>query len=49
VREQEEAYLAGEIDEEELARSVASMIGHVLHADTLAARRRFFDESLSLG
>jgi hypothetical protein len=36
VREQEEAYLAGEIDEEELARSVASMIGHVLHADTLA-------------
>lgn len=49
VREQEEAYLAGEIDEEELARSVASMIGHVLHADTLVARRRFFDESLSLG
>jgi retron-type reverse transcriptase len=49
VREQEDAYLAGEIDEEELARSVASMIGHILHADTLRARQRFFDGSLNLG
>ncbi len=49
VRNKEAAYLAGEIDEEELARSVASMIGHAQHADTLAARRRFFDDSLSLG
>lgn len=49
VRALEAAYLAGEIDEEELARSVASMIGHARHAGTLAARRRFFSESLSLG
>ena len=49
VRELEAAYLAGEIDEEELARSVTSMIGHTDHADTLSARRRFFDDSLNLG
>jgi RNA-directed DNA polymerase len=49
VREQEDAYLAGEIDEEELARSVASMIGHVLYAETLSSRRRLFDGSLNLG
>jgi hypothetical protein len=47
VREREEAFLTGEIDEEELARSVASMIGHLAHADTLEARRRFFSGSLS--
>lgn len=49
VRDREAAYLAGEIDEEELARSVASMIGHVQSADTLAVRRQFFDDSLNLG
>jgi hypothetical protein len=49
VREREEAFLAGEIDEEELARSVASMIGHLSHADTMEARRRLFADSLSLG
>lgn len=49
VREREAAYLAGEIDEEELARSVSSMIGHLQHADTLSARRKFFDDSLNLG
>jgi len=49
VREREAAYLAGEIDEEELARSVASMIGHAQHADTLAARRQFFSDSLNFG
>lgn len=49
VRELEESFAAGEIDEDELARSVSSMIGHVQHADTLSARRRFFDSSLNLG
>ncbi|MGH9845337.1 MAG: reverse transcriptase domain-containing protein [Blastocatellia bacterium] len=44
VRAHEAAYLAGEMDEDELARSVASMIGHTMHADTLEARRRFFSE-----
>ena len=37
------------IDETTLARSVASMIGHVIHADSLAARRAFFAGSFSLG
>lgn len=49
VRKREAQYLCGMIDEEALARSVGSMIGHVLHADTLSARRRFFANSLSLG
>ena len=49
VREREAAYLAGEIDEETLARSVASMTGYILHADTLVARQQLFSESLRLG
>ncbi|MGH9838254.1 MAG: reverse transcriptase domain-containing protein [Blastocatellia bacterium] len=49
VREREAAYLAGEIDERTLARSVSSMTGHLMHADTLAARRRFFYNSRHLG
>jgi hypothetical protein len=49
VREREAAYIAGEIDEDELARTVSSMVGHILHADTLEARRNFFAGSLSLG
>ena len=44
VRQREAAYWAGEIDEDELARSIASMLGHTAHADTLAARRKFFDD-----
>lgn len=49
VREREEQFMAGEIDEGELARSVTSLISHASHADTLAARQKFFDDSLSLG
>jgi len=49
VREREASYLAGEIDEDELARSVRSMIAHLEHADSLFARKRFFDGSLNLG
>jgi hypothetical protein len=49
VREREAAYIAGEIDEDELARTVSSMVGHILHAATLEARRNFFAGSMSLG
>ncbi|MFN0112943.1 MAG: hypothetical protein ACKVZH_29130 [Blastocatellia bacterium] len=41
VRQREAAFWAGEIDEEELARSVASLVAHAGHADTLAGRRKF--------
>ena len=49
VRRREEQYKYGMIDEETLAQTVTSMLGHVQHADSLAARRAFFAESLSLG
>lgn len=49
IREREAAYLAGEITEQELIRGVSSMVGHVIHADTLKARRELFAESLRLG
>jgi retron-type reverse transcriptase len=49
VRKREAAFLAGAMSEAELAQSVSSMIGHLIHADTLAARRKFFAESMSLG
>jgi hypothetical protein len=49
VRKREAAFLKGAISEEELAQSVSSMIGHLLHADTLSARRQFFAASMSLG
>jgi hypothetical protein len=43
VRKLEEDFSAGLISEDELARSVGSMLGHIRHADTLAARQKFFD------
>ena len=49
VRKLEQQFIHGEIDEEELARRVAAMIGHVQHANTLEARRTFFSESLYTG
>jgi hypothetical protein len=49
VRKRERAYLDGLIGEEYLVQSISSMIGHIQHADTLSARRRFFEGSLSLG
>ena len=42
-------YVCGMIDAETLARSVASMIGHVRHADSLSARRQVFADSLVSG
>jgi RNA-directed DNA polymerase len=41
IRGLEAAYRRGLIDEATLVRSVTSMLGHIRHADTLAARRRF--------
>ena len=49
VRVLEAQYACAMIDEATLACSVASMIGHVIHADSLAARRAFFAGSFSLG
>jgi retron-type reverse transcriptase len=49
VRGLESAYLEGEIIEEEMALRVSSMVAHILHADTLTARRKFFELSLRLG
>jgi hypothetical protein len=49
VRELEHAFVSNEIDEEMLARKVQSMIGHIKHANTLQARRKFFSESLKFG
>ncbi len=49
VRALEARYDCAMIDEATLACSVASMIGHVIHADSLTARRAFFAGSCSLG
>ncbi|MEW6209733.1 MAG: reverse transcriptase domain-containing protein [Acidobacteriota bacterium] len=49
VRELESAYLQGEISEEEMAQRVSSMVAHISHADTLAARKKVFELSLRLG
>jgi hypothetical protein len=49
IRELEAQYMCGMMGEETLARSVASMIGHVRHVNSLAARRSYFARSLFLG
>ncbi len=48
VRRLEAAYQQGDLDEAALAARVACRVGHVVHADTLAARRNFFEGSLRL-
>lgn len=42
VRKKEQLYQQGEIEMIDLIRSVTSMIGHVIHADTHHARQHFF-------
>lgn len=42
----ETAFQQGEIEEGLLSRSVTSMIGHMVHADTLALRRQWFAADL---
>jgi hypothetical protein len=49
VRQREAQYRCGIIDEETLAQSVASMLGHLQHANTLAARRVCFATSHAQG
>lgn len=49
VRQRETRYACGMIEAEDLAQTVGSMIGHIQHADSLVARRRFFAQSLTLG
>lgn len=49
VGKRERQYHTGVIDEDTLAQSVSSMVGHVVHADTRSARRQFFANSSQLG
>jgi len=49
VGSRERDFKDGKIDQELLCRSVSSLLGHVIHADTLQARKRFFEDSIYLG
>ena len=49
VRQREAQYQCGMIDEETLARSVASVVGHIRHANTLTARRASLTAARLLG
>ncbi len=49
VRRFELAYLEGRMSENDLEARVSSMVAHLSHSDTLAARRKFFELSLRLG
>ena len=42
IREREQAYLNGEIDEVFLVRSVNSLIAHIAHANTYRMRKDLF-------
>ncbi len=48
IRLRQKDFLAGNINEKELADSVQSMIAHICKADTLAVRQKFFANSLLL-
>ena len=49
VRQREAEHRFGRINEEELARSVRGMVGHVCHIDSLEPRKQLFAVSLGLG
>ncbi|ETX04759.1 hypothetical protein [Candidatus Entotheonella palauensis] len=49
VRRLEAKYRQGRIDDVQLVQSVSSMLGHMSHANTFAARRQFFADSLRMG
>ena len=49
VRSCEESFLRGEMQQEDLAQTVQSMIAHVSHADSLQLRRQIFLLSSQLG
>ena len=46
VRQREGEYIRGDITERQLAQSVDSMIGHIIHVNTLMARKKFFESSI---
>lgn len=48
MKKRECAYIRGQLNEEELIRSVNSMVGHMTYANTTALRRRDFEKSLKL-
>lgn len=47
IRKKERDWQNGRIMESELAVSVSASIGHIVHADTLSARKSFFGHNLS--
>jgi retron-type reverse transcriptase len=49
VKALEEQYRRGLLSEESLSRSIASMIGHVQHADSVSVRKKFFASSIHMG
>lgn len=49
LRNRQQAFLAGEIDERLLSGSVGSMIAHMAHADTRTLRQCLFSDSMGLG
>lgn len=49
VYAREHAFRRGNMDETLLSHSVGSMIGHMVHADTLALRRQWFAAVVDLG
>ncbi|MGE4232054.1 MAG: reverse transcriptase domain-containing protein [Bacteriovoracia bacterium] len=48
IRGKERLYLEGRISENELVRSMTSIIGHVSHVDSQSERRKIFERSLKL-
>jgi retron-type reverse transcriptase len=49
VREREQAYRTGQLDERGLVQSVQSLLGHLQHASTGRLRRVFFQQALLEG
>lgn len=49
IKKLEKLYMAGAIEESKLNHSVESMIGHICHVNTLSARKKLFENSMSLG
>jgi RNA-directed DNA polymerase len=48
VKRNEELYLQGRITEEKLVQSVGSIVAHASHVNSLAVRRKIFENSLKL-
>ncbi|MFZ1807250.1 MAG: hypothetical protein WAU36_08515 [Cyclobacteriaceae bacterium] len=48
IKKKEKLYLKGQITERNLIQSVSSIVAHVSHVNSLAARRKIFEKSLKL-